>query len=222
MIYSFNSTYKTLPILLIPLLSLFLYQAAKSTLATSQLDNAYYLLEQQNQTKQPFKDKNLIIKIQNALTTAGKLTPNNPEYHNLSANLKIWQTLITQTPDNHTMELAKKHYHLALKEQPNNPYLWSGLAKTDRASQKKLHSLKAMAQASHYAPNDISIQKQTVFWKLPIWNQLNHQQQKETINQLNILISNNKTRSQFKALLNKNNQKKIICSKLEKTTICKP
>ncbi len=216
---------RLIPIILIPFLGLFVYQATKASIADVQLSNAYYFLTNLN-TKNKEVAQIWIDKARKALSSAGQLTPRNPDYHNLLANLKIWEARIDTTKE-HSLQQAKKHYLLALQAQPNNPFLWSGLAITDRAAQPENYSLNAINRSYYYAPTDPLIQKQLVFWKLPRWSQLNAQQQKETINQLSIFLSNpktgNKTRKQLNNLLTNNHQIKTICSKLDgkkKSIVC--
>ncbi|MCP3848616.1 MAG: hypothetical protein GY694_00050, partial [Gammaproteobacteria bacterium] len=184
---------KTLPLILIPMFCLFIYQATRNSLASVQLNNAHYFLEQQTQQwfnqRQNRTEKHLLAKTQKALSTVRNLVPQNPDYNNLMANLIIWGAFI-EPKKTHSLEQAQKHYLLALEVQPNNPYLWAGLAKTSRSSQTKIDALNAMKQASHYAPTERAILKQAVFWKLPIWNQLTSQQQDELIKQLTTLVTN--------------------------------
>ncbi len=219
--------HKLIPILLIPILCLFVYQAAKDSMAAVQLGNAYYFLKNLN-TENKETTLKWIKKTEKALLTVKQLTPRNPYYHNLLANLKIWEARI-DTAKKNALHQAKKHYLNALQDQPNNPFLWSGLAKTDRAAQPEKYSLDAINRSYQYAPTDQLILKQVVFWELPRWSQLDTQQQKETLNQLSLFIANQKTskktRQQLNYLLTNSHQKNTICSKLaekEKSLVCNP
>ncbi len=157
-------------IILTPILCLLTYQATKASIAAVQLNNAYYFLGQisqqyfqkdQSKTQNHKSVKTLLKSTQKALSTVGKLTPDDPDYHNLSANLKIWEALINPTQklvQGKILQQAKKHYLIALKEQPNNPFLWSGLAKTDSSGSPDKYTLNAIKQASHYAPHEKHIQ----------------------------------------------------------------
>ena len=218
-------TNQLLSVFLLPFLGLFVYQATKASIADVQLNNAYFFLTSLN-TDNKAVTQNQIDKTRKALSSAGQLTPRNPDYHNLLANLKIWEARTGEKKE-YLLQQAKNHYLLALQVQPNNPFLWSGLAKTDRSAQPRNYSLNAINRSYHYAPTDPIIQKQLVFWKLPRWSHLNTQQQKETINQLSIFLSNpktnKKTRTQLNNLLTNNHQIKTICSKLDgkkKSIVC--
>lgn len=205
-------------ILLIPLLCFFTYKAIKSGIAAVQLTNARYLL--QENTQYGLTEEQFIKKTQNALDTVKTLTANDPVYHKLSGNLKLWQAFGDTTQEDIT-ETARQYYVSALQKQPDNPYLWSRLAQTDLSYPKKEYSINAINQASYYAPSDKTVLLYVVRWKIMAWKQLSLQQQNETIEQLKRFASgkqsNRKTREQVNHLLKISGQKVTICSKLPRT-----
>ncbi len=209
---------KIIPILLIPLLALFTYQAGKNILAAVQLSNAGYLLQQENITQ------DVQQKIQKALTKVKSLTPDDPSYYDLQANLYLWEAINTDTQNNQKKQnfinQAKKYYKLGLKEQPNNPFLWTGLAQTDLNTPNDT-TFTAISQANYFAPSDHRIQKKIIQWKLSLWTQLSKQQQNKAIEQLKLLISspetNAQTRKQLSQYIKNSNYKALICSKLPRT-----
>lgn len=197
-------------ILIIPVLCLFTIQAAQKSIAAIQLTNAGHFLQNASLAN--------IEKALSALQKVQQLTPDDPAYHHLSANAKHWQTLLEEKTNIHS---AQQHYRLGLKAQPDNPFLWSGLAKTDLAWPKAAASLNAMEYASHYAPSDHNILSNTVFWIIPQWQHLNRQQQQRAIEQLTTLVSKretkHKTQKQLNQLIKESGQRTVICSKLPRT-----
>ncbi len=213
--------HRLLIFLLIPILCLLTFQAAKNTLAAIQLSDADYLLKDLALDK---KEASLskLEKARLALKKVKSLTPNDPAYHNLYANAVIWQTLLMPQPGQQTnISEAQHHYQLGLQAQPNNPYLWSALAKSDHAVIKQPTSLDAMVQANFYAPTDHTLLSNAVFWSIPQWKQLSQPQQQKTIKQLKTLLSNkqnnHKTLKHLSKLLSDSGQKTMICSKLSRT-----
>jgi len=213
---------KIIPILLIPLLALFTYQAGKNTLAAVQLSNAGYLLQQEHITQ------NVQQKIQKALTTVKRLTPDDPSYYDLQANLYLWKAVNTEAQYNQLKyelsEQAKKYYILGLKNQPNNPFLWTGLAQTDLNTPND-NTFAAISRANYFAPSDHRIQNKIIQWKLSLWTQLNKQQQNKTIEQIKLLVSSHKTKTknniktkkQLSQYIKNSSYKALICSKLPRT-----
>jgi len=228
---------KLIAIFFIPLLCFFISQAVISGITSVQLSNARYFLLQN--TQYGLSEEQFIKKMQNALDKVKRLDRvnqtglSNPQYHKLIANLNLWRASFSNSEKKlnslqnvavrqaRSIKLAQKHYRLALREQPDNPFVWRRLAQTDVNYSNTKFSLVAITQAGHYAPSEKTILLDAILWKLPLWQQLYRQKKEETIQQIKYFAqsieSTPQARKQLNQLLKENGLKTTVCNKLPRT-----
>jgi hypothetical protein len=199
--------------------SFFIFQAIKNGLASIQLLNVNYFLQDLSlSNSKQIKEK--LTKAQNSLDKIQFLFPKETYYYHLQAKIDRWQVWISGNLTKNNNQKVKYWYQLALLTQPNNSFLWLGLAKTDLAYIKTIDSLLSIKQANYYAPSDHLIQTHTVLWVMPLWQQLTSVQQQILIMQIRLLAKKNKFKPialRLKALIKQVSYQIIICAQLPRT-----
>ena len=201
-------------IILFIILCLFTFQAVRNFLVALQLNNADYFLQQVSASSgQKEKTTIYLEKMRATLTTVKKLTAKSPAFYNLQANYYHWRSLLGIEDQ---MTQAQYYYQLGLQYQPNDPYLLTGLANTHF---KKSH--KSILLAYQYAPSDVVILGQVVFWELNHWSQLKFSEQENAIDHTVQLLTKNKftkeSRDRLALLIKASNYHSAICTKLPRS-----
>ncbi len=228
---------KIIAIFFIPLLCFFISQAVITGISSVQLSNARYFLLQN--TQYGLSEEQFIKKMQNALDKVKRLDKinqtglSNPQYYKLIANLNLWRASFSGSEKKlnflqnvavrqaHNIKQAQKYYRLALRGQPNNPFVWRRLAQTDVNYSNTEFSLVAITLAGYYAPSEKTILLDAILWKIPLWQQLYRKKKEETIKQIKYFAQSREStleaRKQLNQLLKDNGLKTTVCNKLPRT-----